>query len=390
MGYFASTFVKDASPLHDSMTMRLLAGAAFSFWLVSPDAQLLVDYDRERMEIEPLHTNDDAVPASKRVKLESNSKPVDPLCAFLDRFELPGIDGKFLDANDVCVTDSVILRIVPYLLGKDSFRLQKSIYQVLTALLLGDKYQNRAEIMKPLIHLVNGIEQLDSIELKLCTLYANFLKDTSNDQSGLRKKKEDSIANSLFALCEECHDISAMQQLRNAIIMLGGKSSLQENEIGDADEFKTVALFDSLASLLEKEDCGWAALKFSLAAARFASMISKETPDGIRRSSQLWTHAYKLLENMGKIEEAYVAMLEVLDPKRQVDCIVSLVDHLCNYRQLEHLYTLPLAQNSSNVDLCILDEVCRTLEEKASTEDVDHTDTWSVLYGFYISKCNYQ
>ena len=391
MSYIASIAVKDTRRLHDTSAMRFIAGAAFSFWLVSPDAQLLVDHDGEKMEIEPLHTNGDAVPASKRLKLESNSKPVDPLCAFLDCFELPGIDRKSLSANDVGGVDDVIVKLVPYLLTKDSFRLQKSISHVLMALLLRDKYQNRTEIMKPLIHLVKGIEELNSIELKLCTIYADILKDNTNDISfGLKRKKEDSIASSLFALCEECHDISAMQQLRNVINMLGGKSALIETDLGDDDEFRTVALFDALASLLEKENCRWAALKFSLTAARLTSMISKETPDGIRRSSQLWTHAYKLLENMGKIEEAYVAMLEVLDPKRQVDCIVSLVDHLCNYRQFEQLYTLPFAQSSSNLDLCILNEVCCTLEEKASTEDVDHTDTWSILYGFYISKSNYQ
>jgi len=172
--------------------------------------------------------------------------------------------------------------------------------------------------------------------------------------------------------------------------MLGGKSSILETELREADELKTVSLLDALASLLEKENCRWAALKFSIAAARLASMIYKSTPDGIRRSSQLWTHSYKLLENMGKTEEAYVAMLEVVDPKRQVDCIVSLVDHLCNHHQLEQLYTLPFAQPSPDLEVCILDEVSRTLEEKASTEDVDDTDTWSILYGFYISKGNYQ
>eukprot|EP00890_Picochlorum_soloecismus_P000327 jgi/Picsp_1/1295/NSC_04776-R1_nuclear pore complex protein nup160 len=391
MGYFASIAAMDAKSSHDSMTLTCIAGAAFSFWLVSPNAQLLVDSDRAKMEIEPLLTNDAAVPAPKRVKLGSKSKPIDPLFAFLDCFQLPGIANKSPDANDIGGIDDLIPEFVSILLTKKSLGLQKSITRVMISLFLGDKYQNRSETMKPLIHVVSGIEQLDGVEIKLCTIYAKILEDTSNDMSVYgERKKEDGIASSLFALCEECHDSSAMQQLRNCVNMLGGKSSILETELREADELKTVSLLDALASLLEKENCRWAALKFSIAAARLASMIYKSTPDGIRRSSQLWTHSYKLLENMGKTEEAYVAMLEVVDPKRQVDCIVSLVDHLCNHHQLEQLYTLPFAQPSPDLEVCILDEVSRTLEEKASTEDVDDTDTWSILYGFCISKGNYQ
>jgi len=390
MGYFASIAVKDAKSLHDSMTLTCIARAAFSLWLVNPNLQLRVDNDRGRMQIEPLHTNDDPVPASKRVKLGSKSKPIDPLCAFLDCFELPEIDSTSLDANDVGIIDDIIRNFQSVFLTKDSFGLQKSLTRVLMSLLLGDRYQNRSEIMKPLIHLINGIEQLDGVEVKLCTIYAKILEESSDDMPVEKKwKKEDNISSSLFALCEECHDNSAIEQLRNYVGLLGGKSSISETELSDADELGAVGLFDALANLLDKANCRWAAIKFSIASARLASMISS-TPDSIRRSSQLWTHAYRLLENLGKTEEAYVAMLEVIDPKRQVDCIVSLIDHLCSHRRLEQLYSLPFAQHSPDLHVCILDEVSRSLEEKAITEDVDHTDTWSILYGFYVSKANYQ
>lgn len=335
--------------------------------------------DHGRNKLKPPSFSKNILPGigheSKRMKLlqfEGKFQQVFDLCLKLN-LTLAESDAEiFKDLTDIQLLSS---SAVKQFLGNSSL-----VEDVLLALSRDKDILNRDELLESLLSLIESLDVVKGMSAKFFEAYLSSKKAMDipghMDAHSLLEQQGIRI---FLSLCDSLDDSHNAESLLNCLESIGKTVSQPLTE---------EKYIDAVTSILDHLGCVSSMTRCSLFSARLQESLGNN--DGFNNGARTRARVFKVLEDAGKVQEAYAVALSISDSQRQIDCLRGLVEHLCSYKDLETLCTLPMLGTISKSNINVLDEVIHALWDRAIKESIDESSTYSILFDFYVSRGNFQ